>query len=176
MIDNILDVWRLATAKQKKDGELWYSKAHCLAKSFAPTLIVGAGVLAALSPSLGWPQNVEAALELVKWRWTKWQTTVNTEKALRILNGEPPLEVLGGLKVRAFYQAILSPFGDTPPVVDRHALSIYMGWKLSKLELNKFLKPRLIGEAQQAYREAARVVGVHHHVMQATTWLVWRAT
>ena len=69
------------------------------------------------------------------------QTKVNNNKALRILNGEHPLEVLGGLKVVPFYKAILNPEGDNPTVVDRHASAVYMGRPLAESELNKLQSP-----------------------------------
>ena len=102
------------------------------------------------------------------------QTSVNNEKALRILEGEYPLDVLGGRKVVPFYKAIVNPTGDNPTVVDRHASAVYMGRSLQERELNQLQSPVIYKRISGAYVHAAKVRGVHPNVLQAQTWLQWR--
>ena len=102
------------------------------------------------------------------------QTTINNNKALRILEGNDPMTVLKGRKVVPFYQAIVNPTGDNPTVVDRHASAVYMGRPLVERELNQLQSPVIYKRISGAYARAAKMKGVHPNVLQAQTWLQWR--
>lgn len=80
-----------------------------LARKHGVPLKTAAGVLAALSPRIRWSTNVEAADKLLGGAPNEAVAgfNQNVEKARRIKNGEAPLDVLGGDKVRAFYSAIM---------------------------------------------------------------------
>ena len=93
---------------------------------------------------------------------------------MRILAGEKPLDVLGGRKVRAFYKAIVAPHGTSEPVIDRHAIAIYMGRQVSERELLMVQNDKVMDRIQKAYKKASYELEVHHHKVQAITWSEWR--
>mgnify|MGYP003653310162 FL=1 len=164
-------------------GERWYPEAHEVAislgklagyKGDAGRVQVGAGILAALSPQTEWGDNIHMAHMLIGTGHATGQTTINNTKALRILDGEHPLEVLKGRKVVPFYKAIVEPDGDNHPVVDRHASAVYMGRSLMERELNQLQSPIIYKRISGAYVRAAKLRGVHPNVLQAQTWLQWR--
>jgi hypothetical protein len=89
----------------------------------------------------------------------------------RIANGEAALSVLNGPKVRAFYANIM---GDTDAVtVDVWAARVATGLTGKAAE-------RAIGTAKRyadvadAYRHAARILGVTPREVQAATWVAAR--
>ena len=164
-------------------GERWYPEAHEIAmglgklagyKGDTCRVQVGAGILAALSPQTEWGDNIHLAHMLIGTGHASGQTQVNNIKALRILDGEHPLEVLGGRKVVPFYKAIVNPEGDNPTVVDRHASAVYMGRPLKEFELGQLQSPIIYKRISGAYARAAKMKGVHPNVLQAQTWLQWR--
>tara|TARA_Y100000310_G_scaffold335333_1_gene417050 strand:+ start:9003 stop:9629 length:627 start_codon:yes stop_codon:yes gene_type:complete len=164
-------------------GARWYPEAHEIAiglgklagyKGDASRAQVGAGILAALSPQTEWGDNIHLAHMLIGTGHASGQTQINNTKALRILDGEHPLEVLKGRKVVPFYKAIVSPEGDNPTVVDRHASAVYMGRQLNEQELNQLQSATIYKRISGAYAKAAKVKGVHPNVLQAQTWLQWR--
>lgn len=171
------------SSDSKKIGERWYPEAHETAlglgklagyKNDTRRIQVGAGILAALSPQTEWGDNIHLAHMLIGTGYATGQTSVNNEKALRILEGEYPLDILGGRKVVPFYKAIVNPTGDNPTVVDRHASAVYMGRSLQERELNQLQSPVIYKRISGAYVHAAKVRGVHPNVLQAQTWLQWR--
>lgn len=179
---NIRNVYESASEAAKSEGEVWYSQAHVIAKALGAhtglplekQVKAGAGILAALSPQTDWGTNITFAWLLVL-EGTQKHTTANHNKAMRILNGEEPLDVLGGNKVRAFYGNILNPEDATVPVtIDRHAVAVYLGrvpeQHAEKAYSNKQVWKRIEG----AYRQAARHLNINPQVLQAVTWVEWR--
>jgi len=179
---NILKCYETASLTSIQDGATWYREAQDIATVIGrlggfknhQALFIGAGVLAALSPQVEWGDNIQWAIQLVV-KGVRKQTHANHNKALRILHGEKPYTVLGGYKVRAFYKAIVAPEGSGEPVIDRHALAIYMGRNVTEKELTYLQIPKVMARLQGAYRRASNKVGIHHHELQAITWLEWRA-
>ena len=164
-------------------GARWYPEAHEIAISLGKLagykgdmgqVTVGAGILAALSPQTDWGDNIHMAHMLIGTGHATGQTTVNNNKALRILEGNDPMTVLKGRKVVPIYQAIVNPTGNNPTVVDRHASAVYMGRSLEERELNQLQSPVIYKRISGAYARAAKMKGVHPNVLQAQTWLQWR--
>jgi hypothetical protein len=117
--------YRLTNADTREAGRAWYPTAGQVAgeigNSINASRETGAGIIAALSPLNGWSTNVWQARELALDPANSPRRTLggSDRKARRIAQGESPLDVLGGNKVRAFYAAIL---GDTSAIViDRWA-------------------------------------------------------
>ena len=175
-VQNILDVFDTATQRQVADGVSWYSVAHEIALDVGDgNLELGAGLLAALSPQVDWAANIAAAYEIKLHGYAKKQTYTNNEKAKRILAGEKPLDVLGGKKVRAFYEAIRNPHGTfQTAVIDRHAVSVWAGYSLAKSELPKLQLKGQYETVASDYAEAASLRNVTVHTMQSVTWVAWR--
>jgi hypothetical protein len=114
---------------------------------------------------------VVACAEVLEFGSSRRQSGANNAKAARILRGEEPLDVLGGLKVRAFYRNII---GDRDVVtIDRHAYSIAAGRHLKDTEAGP-LNAKAHYAVEALYQEAARALGVCPVTLQACTWLTWR--
>jgi hypothetical protein len=180
---------KLARALEARDPELyekalrWYVNAFdasCkLAQLYADNYTTEqvAALIAAFSPQMGWKQNLERAEAAIVSHLSgvpiTGQTVDNCQKAQRILDGEEPLEVLGGMKVRAFYQCIMTQ-GQTDVVcVDRHAVA---AWYLPGQVVWGSLTPKRYHAVAADYVTAARVLGVSPAVCQAIVWCAWRCS
>ncbi len=133
-----------------------------------------AGVVAALSPLQSWdtqvrytPAVIEAGLAGRLLPGPGW--FANKDKAARILQGEGPLDVLGGDKVRNFYRNLT---GDYDAVtIDRHAVNI-AGWTGAKHD-NRQNNPHYATIAR-AFVSASKSLGLAPAEIQALTWCYWR--
>lgn len=128
-IDNIQLKYSQATPDDIARGRDWYATAHQIAHTLGKGNVhTGAGVLAALSPNMDWDRNIEGAHHVVN-TGTHWrhQTADNNSKALRILAGEHPDDVLGGHKVKSFYRNIVNPEDPQTVTIDKHAHDIARG-------------------------------------------------
>lgn len=135
MVTNIRAVFESASPQERLEGMNWYMKAHyhseALASKYHFSGAQVAGVIAALSPGRDWGKNLHDAETLINDFKRGCQGAdlpmvgsygrANVFKSERILMGAEPLSVLGGLKVRAFYQCILNPFTTDAVCIDRHA-------------------------------------------------------
>lgn len=168
--------YRRATPSQVGTGRRWYPDAHEVARDqvaeHGVTIEVASGILAALSPRMGWGMNVTLAERVLYTKGTLDHGCLSRslEHANAIYHGAAPLEVLRGPKTRAFYLAILTE-GDSPdPVIDRHA------WDM--LTATRGAPAPSIGQyraAAECMRRAARIVGERVHDLQAIDWIAWRA-
>jgi hypothetical protein len=95
-------------------------------------------------------------------------------KVTSILSGTPPLDVLGGNKVRAFYSTIIDPHGDVTPVIDRHAFDIAVGHRYGDKRRKPLARKGVYELFAAAYRRAAILAGVSAPQIQAITWVAWR--
>ena len=50
-----------------------------------------------------------------------------------------------------------------------------MGRNVTEKELHYLQSPPVMARLQGAYIKASNYVGIHHHELQAITWLEWRA-
>lgn len=188
---NILAVFFTANSAERLKGAQWYEDAmkFCAAVAGSTGLSVStvAGVTAALSPNNRWVRNqadaericrAASAGTLADAAAVKVATFHrNKEKALKILAGESPLNVLGGLKVRAFYRCIL---GDKGAVcIDGHAYAIWLGSYVPTTKTPK-ISPKLYASIAAAYEQAAAtingILGTSYSAaqIQAITWSVWQ--
>lgn len=187
---NILAVFFTATPAEIIKGERWYADALSFCCSVANTtglpIHAVAGVTAALSPNNKWERNMRDAEALCRAfaagtiddaAALKVSTfNKNKNKALRILAGEQPLDILGGLKVRAFYSCIV---GDDSVCIDGHAYAIWLGQYVPTTKTPS-VSPKLYQSISDAYRQAAitinSVTGDDYTAaqVQAITWTVWQ--
>ena len=175
-VTNIINTYERATEEQQCGGENWYWMARHLAESLAdqhdlPVVNV-AYAIAALSPVTDWITNQIAASEVCATGFTRFQSGANIDKANRCLAGE--LTKLRGPKVERFALAIVNPLGDTTACIDRHAFSIWMGTKQTDVQQKVLARKGAYELVADAYAEAARILDVPVHTVQATTWIVWR--
>lgn len=164
--ENILNVYRRATADDILMGMSWYGDAHMIARE-AGDPVKGAGVIAALSPRMPWHRNVILARAAFQNPLTGGGLKRSIAAANAIMGGVDPLDVLGGEKTRAFYHNILHPFTSNEVTVDTHAI------KIAGIDRDSVGKG-LYREIANAYRAAAAVAGMSPLDMQAVTWTTYR--
>jgi hypothetical protein len=173
---NIIDVYESATEAQQIAGENWYWMARNLAEELADRhdypIVNVAYAIAALSPVTDWITNQIAASEVCATGFTRFQSGANIDKAKRCLAGE--LTALRGPKVERFAEAIIDPVGNSTACIDRHAFSIWMGTKQTDVQQKVLQRKGAYEIVADAYAEAAEILGVPVHTVQAVTWVVWR--
>lgn len=190
--------WAKASDEEKNQGMRWYADAHLLAKALGDTYAGGdtgkaAGVLSAYSPRSAWPANMHnAARSLASGKALDVGEGmsimgIHHTLAKKILEGHDYDDVLKGPKTNAF--AKLIHHGGTDPhtgrpqphvVIDRHALSVAAGKRLTEKEAGGFpsSNTHYYNHAAKAYTDAADAISkteghtVAPHQVQATTWLV----
>ncbi|MFZ9349940.1 MAG: DUF7178 family protein [Candidatus Fonsibacter ubiquis] len=187
---SILAIFFMASEAEKAEGRDWYPRANRIASAISAGykrrcgIETAAGVLAALSPNNRWDKNVRDAEALTKVICAggdpdsvKVSTfNKNKKKAVEILSGEHPLNVLGGLKVRSFYQCIL---GNDAVCVDGHAYSIWTGQRVPTTKTPS-ISEKLYEKIETDYRLAAEQISsitgecYTAREVQAITWVVWR--
>lgn len=173
---NILTVFEHATEQDMVHGLGWYPYANLwcnmLAKDVGIPVQQVAGVLSALSPRNKWERNLQDCENLIRAE-NKDDVRVSTfgankDKAIRILMGEDPEEVLG-TKTWNFYNNILDPSDPDYVTIDQHAIQLYEG-QLDSASVS----PKKYREASEAYIKAANKLGLSPCQVQAITWVTWR--
>lgn len=178
MKDRILSMYHQATPEQVEHGLSWYADAHAWAESKARQYGLDirkvAGVTAALSPMQSWAGN-KTNTDKVLHAWYNGLgkpsagLPANVSKAWAIVRDiAPPLDILSGEKVRAFYLNILGRYDMV--TVDRWAWRAARKdkWTPSGLTLNQYRA------LQQAYVDAADELDLQPAILQAIVWLVVR--
>ena len=171
-VNNIVHAYRKATDTERVQGKHWYITARRIALDIHPN---GIGMVAALSPAMAWDMNVTITRELADTGDCSYQSGVNKAKAIRIMRGEAPEDVLGGNKVLAFYRSIESQGDADSPCIDRHAFSVWLGQKTTDKRSQILTDRKGAYEiVADAYRKAAEILDVKVDVVQAVTWISWR--
>jgi hypothetical protein len=187
----ILATFFNATPAELADGATWYQRASkaaaIIASRYSLSADTVAGVIAALSPNNRWERNVSDADQLCRAFTLGGYTAAdrvkvstygaNKLKALQILAGESPLDVLGGLKVRAFYGSIIGD--DSAVCIDGHAYAIWAGERIATTKTPK-IGLKLYNSISIDYIRAAvtinGIMGANYSPaqIQAITWLAYR--
>jgi hypothetical protein len=187
----ILATFFNATPAELADGATWYQRANqaaaIIASRYGLSADTVAGVIAALSPNNRWERNVSDADQLCRAFTLGGHTAAdkvkvstygaNKLKALRILAGESPLEVLGGLKVMAFYGCIIGD--DSAVCLDGHAYAIWAGERIPTTQTPK-IGAKLYDSISADYIRAADTIngimgtGYSAAQIQAIVWLTYR--
>lgn len=183
ILRRLLGHWESATSGQKEYGMEWYliarDAAERLGVEYGYSLSQACGTIAALSPSSAWDRNLMDAESAMRARSAGDRIPatvgtygqVNRDKASAILAGEPPLEVLGGLKVAAFYRNLMG-LEDGAITIDRHAKGAALGIRGDDATTVK--GPAEYKWLAEHYRTLARRLGVRPEAFQAVIWVVWR--
>ena len=175
-VTNIINTYERATDAQLMAGENWYFSALALAEELGDRhdlpIVNVAYAIAALSPVTDWITNQIAASEVCATGFTRFQSGANIDKANRCLAGT--LSALKGPKVERFALAIVNPLGDTTACIDRHAFSIWMGSKQTDVQQKVLQRKGAYELVADAYAEAAKILDVPVHTVQAVTWVVFR--
>lgn len=168
--------YRRATEAQREAGAAWYQEAHAVAahqaEEYGLAVEKTSGIIAALSPRLGWGPNVMLAERMLasEGRLMHGGLGRSLEQARHIHAGADPLVVLGGPKTRAFYTAILTAGQEGAAVIDRHAWDMLTGERGAPSPTIKQYRT-----AAECMKRAAKIVGVGVHELQAATWVTWRS-
>lgn len=174
---NIERVFRDASADQYDAGMRWYHDAHEAAVRLDPiNPDRAAGVIAALSPQTDWARNLELTRRAYTNGYASGTLGRSIDKANAILAGADPLDVLRGPKTRAFYRLIADPDDLDAVVVDRHAIDIAIGERLTVADRERWYPLERRGWYRifaDAYRAAGRLLGVNPSQVQGVTWTAW---
>lgn len=188
---NVLHAYSMATEGQKAQGMRWYADAGLVAGAIAHgDQHKGAGLLSAYSPQTSWPVNMFNAARSVELGRpigphegaTVMQSHANAAK--KVMDGASFDEAFPSPKTNAFAKLIerngqddpSDPFGEV--VIDRHAISVAGGERLSDTEKPPIGDDRYYQLVADEYRKAAIEASkregktVTPSQMQAITWLV----
>jgi hypothetical protein len=185
-VQNIINIYLAATDDEKADGIKWYKIAlregTKIGKEFGISKHTCTGVIAALSPNLGWTINVRNAYDMVKCfasggtidDVTVSSYPLNKQKAWRMLEEkmvrkDKIMKLLNGPKTTAFFANM---HGIDVVTVDGHAKNIYDGQRRTLKNNNVGVKE--YREISKAYHDAADMMGIKGFQMQAITWVAWR--
>jgi hypothetical protein len=151
----------------------WYARAlrdcEAIAKSERLSVEKVIGVVSALSPRMPWIWNLANAVRLIHGRTTT-AYRANEAKGKRILAGEAPLLVLGGLKTKAFYRNIRDAGTDDYHVtIDTWAVKVAMGEEYHRIRISG-VTDKQYKRLEDVYREVAEWHGVNGCEVQAVTW------
>lgn len=185
MADNLLNVFnaiQCADPDTFNDGLNWYNEAHsfCAITAIEHGLSLSsvAAIVAALSPAVAWEKNKEDAASLIVDPENAIVSTYgkNREKAVQIVLGADPDEILGGDKVISFYNNILYPERNDRVTIDRHAIRAAIGdFDNSSDYLVKYAyTPKRYANMANGYKLAAKQTNVLPHQLQAVAWLAVR--
>ena len=195
--NNILKVWDYTTNQDRHD---WYQEAHEYAVQLIweatdveyrhaarydkPRISKACGVISALSPMVLWKVNKRLAWELiVDQHGEGWEDLkclkANAKKAWLIIQSDGSddaiLGILKGQKTSAFYLNIRYPEKAICLTIDRHALSIALGVRITKDNDELFqMTAKQYEFFQECYRWTAAKIGVSPLILQSATWLLWR--
>lgn len=175
--NNILKVWNMTDESERHD---WYKNANKLAEIMADvqdtqmTKVVG--VIAALSPLKTWEQNLVCAREFIMTGDTGHMKQF-IQKARDIVKSdgsdEEILDILNGRKISAFYLNIMYYDKADYLTIDRHALSVALGYWIEESDYAGMTAAQY-DFFVQCYVLAAVKAGVSPLRMQSATWVKWR--
>jgi 8-oxo-dGTP pyrophosphatase MutT (NUDIX family) len=193
--NNIIDHFDRATPQDLDQGGSWYSGAHAATKLFAQASGLSnnqvAGLIANYSPNTAWPTNLlNTASAIDKGEGVGGEgsgffaTDRQRQNANKIMAGSDYKDILKGPKIRDFAH-LIEHGGDEDPsqthaVIDRHAMSVATGRRLTDDELDSapISTPHYYNHVVAQYKKAAEVLSeregraISPHQVQATTWLV----
>lgn len=178
LADRIAERYSSAAECHKVYGHTWYAQAHehaqRLADRYGVTDREAAGVIAALSPQMSWTDNLREADRLLRTGGAK-HLSRNVAKARAIVHGADPITVLGGNKVRSFFDNIADPDRSNAVTVDRHAFDIALGTIGDPIARSRTLeRVGVYAFISEAYRVVAADLGLKPHQVQAATWVAHR--
>lgn len=186
--NNILAVWEATNETDRFD---WYYTAYRFAVNLTdldPDRFQGnvgvlgraCGIIAALSPMIHWNQNKKLAIQLYNRpndRLACLQSNARKAKQILECNGSDDaiLKILKGKKTSAFFLNIRYPNKSVSMTMDRHAISIALGKKITKEDEKYF---QLTGNQYkflvECYRWTAAKIGINPLLLQSATWVLWR--
>jgi hypothetical protein len=188
-IGNLLKVYTLTSRMEMEYGRDYYlhfrekvmmtAMMTKLASSQSRSMSMVAGVFAALSPNNNEKQNWDDVYRMIE-AFVKGQdlnaVTVHTygankDKAIRILLGESPEQVLTGIKTRSFYYNIMDPWSQMV-TIDGHMVAAWQGKRLTMDDAKISREEYSIIQAGVII--AADLVGMLPQQFQSLIWVTWK--
>lgn len=183
---NILSIYLDADDATRAAGAQWYAlegeRCADFGRAHGLTRDTIAGAAAAISPGLRWETTFAYLAALIRDPAAKVPTYSREfcRRAVAILQGAAPRDVLSGPKVSTFY-SLLAGRDMSAVVIDGHALNIARGERVTFRDREGYRAPaasrvtaRRYRLSAAAYRDVAELVGEAPHAVQATTWIHWR--
>jgi len=176
-VNNILAVYNRSNESFAND---WYKEAneyawHLAVMNDVPHS-VACGVLAALSPIKTWEQNkLIANVFLATGKCKHTKLFEGKAKAIVAIGDNPEqiADILHGRKITAFFLNILNPECSNVLTIDRHALSIALGYSVTDGQYRGITATQYAFMVS-AYTLAAKKAKISPIMMQSTTWQAWR--
>lgn len=174
---NLLECWERSTAAERETGLSWYPRnvdgTYKWAETFGIDYRTVACVIAALSPQANWPDNLRSALSLL------------SGDAVPLIGGVLNRSVDIARRVIADGATSLEPYYKAGPKVCNFArnlqgdgMSVTVDSHAAQAALDTVLftavRPTIYQPFVDAYRDAARTVGVRPCDFQAVVWHVWK--
>lgn len=174
MIKNVNKLWKQVTPADVAKGVSWYTNVYRNIRmysdrtGYSPVAI--AGVIAVTSPRVKWTKQMETLPEILELHSCKKFSHIlqfglnkNFQKAIHILDGQLPSEVIKGRKVMAFYHNLI---GD----LDSITLDVWM-WRIVGLKVPPYPKHKLWDEYESIIRSIAKTEGLKPAQVQAILWI-----
>lgn len=177
VVNNILRIWDRTDDTDRFD---WYLNANVLSKILSKKYEVPdskvIGYIAALSPLKRWEQNLILAENYVRTGSAgHMKQFLDKCEAITKSNGtdEEILEILRGRKISSFYLNIKYYESANYITIDRHALSVALGYWVDESDYSGMTAAQY-DFFVQCYCLAAAKVDVLPLRMQSATWVKWR--
>lgn len=181
--NNILKIYNQTSEDERYD---WYQEANDYAlneltfgsneQEVERYHKIACGVIAALSPVKSWSENKRVAKQLIETgECGHMKQFVNKAKRIMQSDGtdEQILSILNGRKISAFYLNIAYPNKANNVTIDRHALSVALGYWVTD-EDYRGMTANQYNFFVQCYILAAMKAEVSPLIMQSATWVKWR--
>lgn len=150
--------------------EIWDKKPATRKKAHAKVC----GIISAFSPLKSWDENMVIAKLFVETGKIKHTKTLG-DKAKEIFNSDGEVDtifvILNGNKITSFFLNILNPDDSQAVTIDRHAISIALGYSITD---NFQMTEKQYEFFSNCYRIASHKAGILPLQMQAITWTKWR--
>jgi len=181
---NLELLFNAASTAELAEGLAWYYNQHhilqALAVKYHVPITAVCGACAAISPGLPWFRNLQDTETLLSNPdnvIVGVYGKLNQQKALAILSGKNPLDILGlnsnYPKVLSFYLNLAYPDKDLAVTIDRHMKCA--AFNITE-ERDKNAPVRIVEyrEISAAVREIAEDNRLLPHQVQAIIWVTWR--
>ncbi len=178
MVNNIVSVYRLATAQEVALGRDWYPTAHRIvcdwADTFGRSIANVACIVAALSPQCEWKRNLIIAADILSGHppsiGGSIHSFVRNAERIRDDRATDTAEYFKqGCKVRSFAVNLAGNYDIV--TVDTHGAQIAAGSPASNLRVDTWAKYTPVAEA---YCIAAKRLRLAPAELQAVTWVTWK--
>ena len=175
--NRILNIYGKSNDSDRLD---WYKDAHdyatLLSKRYSVSVAKCVGVISALSPVKTWSQNKQCADSFLKTGDARHMKTFEN-KAIEIVNSNGTdnsiKDILRGRKIISFYDNIMYPNTSREVTIDRHALSIALGWWI-KDEDYAGMTDKQYKFFQDCYIYTSEILGIPPLLLQSSTWVRFR--